>query len=128
MTSVARALTSPTRTAWFVTVAVVITAVVMLTSPFERFTPGDLSRIRAAESRFTAACSGRGDERAASQSLSVLLGYLRRDPDQPLPLHGATGAATMRAEASALLEATGGGPCSHMQQLRDRLAAAVSSK
>jgi hypothetical protein len=105
-----------------------VIVVVMFVGPFERFSAGDLDRIRAAESNFTAACLGTGDARSASRSLSVLLGYFRRDPDQPLPLRGATAAASMRTELSTLLAATATGPCSHLAQLRADLAKAVDSE
>lgn len=102
-----------------------LAVVVMFVGPFERFTAGDLERIRTAESNFTAACSGTGHAKAASRSLSVLLGYFRRDPDQPLPLHGGTGAASMRTELLTLLTATAVGPCSRLPRLRTQLAEAV---
>jgi hypothetical protein len=114
------------RAACFVTLAVVITVVVMFVGPSERFSAGDLERIRTVENRFTAACSGKGDELAASQSLSIPLGYFRRDPDQPLPLRGATPATSMRTEMSSLLSATSTGPCSRLPALRAKLAGAVS--
>ncbi len=116
------------RTACIVAATVAVTGVVMFVGPFEKFSAGDLDQIRTMESRFTAACSGAGNELAASRSLATLLQYARRDPDQLLPLHGATGAASMRTELSSLLAETTSGPCSHLPQLRTKLAQGAYGK
>jgi hypothetical protein len=113
---------SHTRSAWIVALTVTVTVVVMFVGPFEDFSAADLNRIRAAESQFTTACSGTGDEHAASQSASVLLGYLRRNPTQLLPLHGASQPFSMHTELSVLLAATATGPCSRLPRLRTEIA------
>jgi hypothetical protein len=76
------------RTAWIVAGCLIVTIVVMLVGPFERFSAADLERIRLTESSLIAACHGHGGR--IDSSVNVLLGYLHRNPLQPLPLHGAS--------------------------------------
>lgn len=113
------------RLAWTVAACVVVVAVVMFSGLFEHFSSGDLDAIRGAESSLLTACAGRGDAQAAERSASVLIGYLERDPDQRLPLHGAGPASSMRSEMTRLLATTQTPACAPLANLKARMAEAL---
>jgi len=101
---------------------------VMFLSLGERFTAGDLNRIRAAESQLTAACGRPGNVSRAHGAVTVLVGYLDRDPDQPLPLHGAGPADSMRAELTSVLRSLSATACAADPSLLASLNAAISRR
>ena len=106
---------------------IAITAVVMFVGPFEHFSAADLNSIRAAERRLALACSGYGNEPAALRSLTILLGYFRRDPRQLLPLRGAEHATSMYTELTRVLPLVMSGPCARIPSLRERVAEALAT-
>jgi hypothetical protein len=110
------------RTAWIVAGCLTITIVVMLVGPFEQFSAADLERVRLVESSLVAACQGHGGH--IDSSVEVLLGYLRRNPYQPLPLHGGTKADSMLEELQALVPQLTGSRCA---SARETLVEATTS-
>jgi hypothetical protein len=108
--------------------AVLVTALLMFLSLGEQFTPSDLVRIRDDEARLTAACRRPPDLARARDALAVLVDYYHRDPDQPLPLRGASAADSMRAELAGIRVSLTGTACGADPQLQAVLSGSLYSR
>jgi hypothetical protein len=115
------------RTAWGVTGCLLVVTVIMFVGPGETFSAGDLSRIRSAEAQLASACRRPPNPTRAAQAISTLRTYLERDPDQPLPLHGAGPATSMRSEMLQIEHAVASGGCSRIVALRAALERMVTA-
>jgi len=100
--------------------------VVMFVGPFERFGVGDLNRIRQAEAVLTAGCV-RG-ERQANASVETLVRYFGRDPDQLLPLVGATPPSSMRDQLTGLEPSLREGACVRYPALGTQVSEALAGR
>jgi hypothetical protein len=104
---------------------VIVVAIVMFFGPFERFGSGAIDAIRADEQALQRACTAPISQIQAEQALGNLLGFARRDPDQLLPIHGATAASSMRSELTGLAPYVVTGPCAADPKLRMLMTTAL---
>jgi hypothetical protein len=112
---------------WFVVGAVLVTALILFVPLGETFSAGDLDNIRAAETRLLEACGNPERDARARAAAVVLARYAHRDPDQPLPLHGAGPARGMRAELTWVQASLSSSSCSRDAAVQALLVNAIKS-